>query len=291
MADERFSLKLASDVAFYLDEAKVPNLLFGWLAMSLVGSRKVSTEVDFVIPDNKMPAAIKTLAETANYPVCKDPNCNELHFDRVRGYTADQSLVLSPNRIHSVAAAHFHLEDGTFILNLHPQSKLLWWLPELTTAAPAAEDPYLMLSTDPRLPPLSVKPALEGVAPTGGPGPCSANLYHPVKILNPGSLTEALLTLLCRDRARQAMGESEEADHLAMLWTLMSSQLYDSCGTSISKHVRPKFKEAWDGLNERDPGMTNVFNAVRALRDRMALANELGPLVDGSKYTPPDDFL
>ncbi|KAL4907251.1 hypothetical protein BDW74DRAFT_176032 [Aspergillus multicolor] len=90
-----------------------------------------------------------------------------------------------------------------------------------------------MLSNDTRLPPFSE---------TGGSGPWPANLYHPVKIMNPSSLTEALLTLLCRERAREVTKYLEEAESLAILWSRMLGLLYDSAGISIPKHVRPKFK-------------------------------------------------
>ncbi|KAL4907250.1 hypothetical protein BDW74DRAFT_148805 [Aspergillus multicolor] len=73
------------------------------------------------------PCWIKTLTETANYPVCNDPKCNELNYDhiQIQGYCLDQNLVMSPNRFHLVPAAHFHLENNKFILSLQPQSKLL----------------------------------------------------------------------------------------------------------------------------------------------------------------------
>ncbi|KAL4908489.1 hypothetical protein BDW74DRAFT_147514 [Aspergillus multicolor] len=212
--------------------------------MSLAGGKEISTEIDFVIPKKQMPAAIITLTETANYPLCRDSTCNELNYDRVTDYCQDQDLIMSSNRYHSVPAAHFHLQNSKFILSLHLQSTLLWWLKELKTGPPTATDPDLMLSNDPRLPPPE----------KGGSGPWPGNLYHPTKILSPSSLTEALLMLFCQDLARRVFDENNgEADRLWRVWAHMLAPLHDEVDSAPVKNVTPKFKEAWDCLNGRMP--------------------------------------
>ncbi|RDW65731.1 uncharacterized protein DSM5745_09470 [Aspergillus mulundensis] len=133
MDPERVSRKLATDVAFYLDEANIANVLFGWQGLILVGNRMVDGEVDFVIPDAQMPTAIKAL-ESVGYLRCNEPDCVELNSDRMGPDEQNGYLVIKRNRCHRVAAAHFHFEAKQYLLSLHLQSSLLWWLSELTTA-------------------------------------------------------------------------------------------------------------------------------------------------------------
>ncbi|KAL4999965.1 hypothetical protein BDV10DRAFT_183838 [Aspergillus recurvatus] len=77
---ERVSRKLASDIASYLGQANVPNL-FGWLALAMAGSPgpEFLNDVNFVIPDGQMSAAIETMV-AAGYPLCADTSCSEFHF-------------------------------------------------------------------------------------------------------------------------------------------------------------------------------------------------------------------
>ncbi|KAL4749330.1 hypothetical protein BDW72DRAFT_204872 [Aspergillus terricola var. indicus] len=272
MDDERVSKKLASDVAFCLDEANVPNLLFGWLALSLAGSRQIINEVDFVIPDAQMPTATATLV-AAGYPLCTDASCVELNYDRVGDRSQDIGMITAKNRYHPVPAAHFHFELGQYLLSLHMQSSLLWWLPRLQPGAPAADDPDLTLSNDPKLPPYSEN---------GGSGPWASNFY-PVKILNPNSLTEAVIMLHCRDTARE--------HRLYTLWSFMLCFLGDadgSLGERHEKHLRPKFHLAWECLNVRISMQGSVYREMRLLRNELARAGELGPLIDCNTWQPPE---
>ncbi|KAI9373512.1 hypothetical protein BJX61DRAFT_541664 [Aspergillus egyptiacus] len=273
MDDERFSKKLAADVAFHLDEAGVPNLLFGWLALSLVGSREILTEIDFVIPDAQIPTATATLV-ALGYPLCAHPRCAELTFDRVGDRCRHMGLITSDNRYHPVAAAHFHLKSGQYLLSLHAQSSLLWWLPELQPGPPAADDPDLTLSNDSKLPPY---------AENGGTGPWPGDL-HPVKILNPNSFTEAVIMLYCRDSARDL--------RLYSVWIRIMSSLMDAdgiLGQRVEKHLRPKFQLAWDCFNQRIPiaPLESYYKEMKLLRNRLARAGELGPLIDANTWQPP----
>ncbi|RDW65729.1 uncharacterized protein DSM5745_09468 [Aspergillus mulundensis] len=218
-----------------------------------------------------MPTAISTLVGFG-YPLCTDPNCLQLRHNRVRvrrGRNAHEYLV--NNQFHPVPAAHFHFESNRILLSLHVQSALLWWLPELQTGPPAADDPHLMLSNDPRLPPASHQ----------GSGPWGDD-FHPIKILNPNSLTEAAIFLYCRDAARKHC--------LTALWVRMMRRLGDVDGVSPTKHLsRPDFQVAWDCLNQRGPGIF-IYREIQLLRNRLARAGELGPLINVNTWQPPDNW-
>ncbi|RDW65730.1 uncharacterized protein DSM5745_09469 [Aspergillus mulundensis] len=127
-----------------------------------------------------------------------------------------------------------------------------------------------MLSNNIRLPPAS----------EGGSGPWVGD--HGVRILNPATFTEAIMMLWIRERAVQ------EYD-LASMWAFFLQALCDYPGGSgVQKNVRPKFKDAWDRHNGRgeDPD-ENVWDALIEMRDRLACAGELGPLVDPTTWQPP----
>ncbi|KAL4778065.1 hypothetical protein BJX76DRAFT_363083 [Aspergillus varians] len=68
----------AAYVAEVLDGTGVPNVLWGWWATSLVGRHK---EVKFVIPDEKLEAALNALA-AKGIRHCTDPICPELEEDQ-----------------------------------------------------------------------------------------------------------------------------------------------------------------------------------------------------------------
>jgi hypothetical protein len=66
---------------------------------------------------------------------------------------------------------------------------MAWWLPDLESGDPPADDPYFMLSTDAQRPPAR--------AADGPSGPWIQ--YYPVKILQSGPFTEAVMMCACRD--------------------------------------------------------------------------------------------
>ncbi|KAL2822036.1 hypothetical protein BJX63DRAFT_427387 [Aspergillus granulosus] len=173
---------LAADVARILDEAAVTNILFGWMAVSLVGKDFGFQEIDFVVSDNKLQVATDALIY-AGFPLCTIHNCSELESCRNKK-TRNQDELKAKNRHHPVAACHFHImEPGQALVSLHRKSNILWWLPDAIEERPATSNPHLWLSTDSRL------------HLGSGPWP---KLY-PIKILNPNWLAKAVLSLLCRD--------------------------------------------------------------------------------------------
>ncbi|OJJ30458.1 hypothetical protein ASPWEDRAFT_32634 [Aspergillus wentii DTO 134E9] len=109
---------LAAETAEVLDEAKIPYVLWGYLAVAFAGENLPTKEIELVIPDEHLQAATETLAQ-AGYHV------------------------------------HFHtdgMDDFFGLLSLFKKSTTLWWLPEFPQGLAPADDPHFMLSTDRRLP-------------------------------------------------------------------------------------------------------------------------------------------
>ncbi|KAL2871456.1 uncharacterized protein BJX67DRAFT_377225 [Aspergillus lucknowensis] len=170
-----FGAKHAVNMARILDEANVGNVLWGWLAVSLIQNDRHFPEIEFVIPDKQIQLATDALV-AAELPLCTDAQCSELRSDRLKwnarprdpqqplfvDLAQDQAqgvsdwskdnlaAILAHNRRHPVGAAHFHLD--THVLHLLRQSEILFWMPEIPPGPPAADDLDLMLSTDPSLP-------------------------------------------------------------------------------------------------------------------------------------------
>ncbi|KAL4911850.1 hypothetical protein BDW62DRAFT_207041 [Aspergillus aurantiobrunneus] len=153
-----FGANLAQEVAKAFDEATppVPYVFWGWGTVSLYQIKITFPNIDFVIHDDHIQRAIDTLI-AAGYQICIDTECDEFHEDRARKFLSEsleeraRSMPapgeLLYNRFHSVGAAHFHHES--FVLTLHPQSEILFWLPEIKAGGPEEHDPDLMLSNDP----------------------------------------------------------------------------------------------------------------------------------------------
>ncbi|KAL3452630.1 hypothetical protein BJX65DRAFT_266706 [Aspergillus insuetus] len=212
---------LTADVARILDEAVVSHILFGWMAVSLVG-KDFGFQIEFVVPDSKLQSATGALMK-AGFPLCNIPYCSELEPCRNKN-TRNHDEMKAKNRHHPVAACHFHImKPGQALVSLHKESKLLWWLPQYT-----ASDDHLWLSTDSRLH-LGTCPWLE---------------LYPIKLLNPKWLVKAVLTLLCRDGGQPQTGWE--------MWYSMAQCLVELEKLASGKrtpYFQPELKPACDILS------------------------------------------
>ncbi|KAL4907857.1 hypothetical protein BDW74DRAFT_113054 [Aspergillus multicolor] len=261
--------KLAFDVARLLDQDSIPNVLWGWLGLSLVASDQGNREVEFVIPDNQIDDARKSLA-TAGFTVCTNPKCPELCEDRfpedqwrptfrlmgIERQNATVGAITSFDRYHPVAAAHYHVERQSAeyrILSLHRKSSQLWWLPELKTGPPSSDDRNLTLSNSSRLP-----------TGKGRSGPWTDQ--YPIKVLLPWAFLEAVMLLRCRDYG-----------HTRGLHLLWNPILYLFCphDEELRDKIHPRFRLAWDSLNDRRPEGEMQWLKMRHLRTSLIQAGEL----------------
>ncbi|KAL4965029.1 uncharacterized protein BDV14DRAFT_200294 [Aspergillus stella-maris] len=253
----KFSLRIAADAARALDYAKIPNVLWGWLAVGLLGEDFRYPEVDFVVSDGKLQSAIEALV-AAGFTLCTDSACRERKEDRVAQESSDRlsknelNAITSPSRYHAVPDAHFHLDPSSYeyytVLSLFTQSRFLWkgWWPELTltaartdTECPVADSfspdhPHLMLSSD-----------LDFFDNKDGSGPWMESPYA-VKVLRPSLFAEALTYLWRRnwgDTKNVFMGWRAMLV-LGLLYAKWDNDQRDN----IRRGLKPEFMPVWDGL-------------------------------------------
>ncbi|XHG08406.1 hypothetical protein AWENTII_011510 [Aspergillus wentii] len=69
---------LAAETAEVLDEAKIPYVLWGYLAVAFAGENLPTKEIELVIPDEHLQAATETLAQ-AGYRLCENPVCKDVN--------------------------------------------------------------------------------------------------------------------------------------------------------------------------------------------------------------------
>ncbi|KAL4937465.1 hypothetical protein BDV06DRAFT_226915 [Aspergillus oleicola] len=268
------SRKLASEVAFILDEASIPNMVFGWIGLTLAGSNFGIREVEFVIPDAYIDAAVTALVKAGYDFLCQHPECPELRVDRDQGREdANADAMLQIDRFHAVEAAHFHLDNWGYLLSLHKKSEVLWWLDDRDLALSTdyqghlaqGDHPDLILSNDTsRIPPFLPSTDVTGSGPWVG--------LYPVRTLNPHSYTGAIMLLVCRN-----MGHVERLDRM---WGSILVALKDEGSNSrcrnrgiVFKMVRPLFKPAWEWFNHRPqhgdkPGLMGLVRLREELKAR-----------------------
>ncbi|OJJ64324.1 hypothetical protein ASPSYDRAFT_39018 [Aspergillus sydowii CBS 593.65] len=122
---------------------------------------------------------------------------------------------------------------------LLPQSEIAPWLAEIEPGPPAPGDPDLVMVERPG--------------------------FYPVKILRPASFTEAVIRLLCRDMVRN--------NDLALLWLFMIDRIKED-ETTFSRHLRPEFQAAWNGLMGGG-GYRNHLVEAAQLREKLIAENRL----------------
>ncbi|KAL4930187.1 uncharacterized protein BDV17DRAFT_290165 [Aspergillus undulatus] len=260
------SQRLASLVAFLLDEAHIPNMIFGWTGLTLTGCTFNIREIEFVIPDHLISSATNTLTNAGYSFLCTHPKCPELHVDRDKDRNVNSDPLLQIDRYHSVETAHFHLDDWRYLLSFHKKSEVLWWLDDsdlglsidFCGVLAKGEHADLVLSNNAtRLP-----------APWVG--------LYPVRTLNPHSFTEAVMLLLCRNICH--------AERLDRMWGSILVALKDEDqneekdSSVIRKHVRPLFQPAWDWFNRRSENgdMMGLWKLLE-LREYLIKNGLLGP--------------
>ncbi|OQE72401.1 hypothetical protein PENNAL_c0097G00240 [Penicillium nalgiovense] len=237
----------AADVAKILDEAQVPNILWGAMAGFLVGDwRCYNEDIQFLVLDHLIQTASNALF-AAGFTPCTDPGCDVLK-------TVRNDYLIPPVHFHVQALYPEH-----DVLRLYPKSGQLWSLPDsfdFGTSPPAADDPHLMLSNDSRLPPY---------IPEGMSGPWTE--LYPIKILNRSSFTEAVLWLCFRDL--------DHANGLDTQWVdMLGSARKHPEGITLS----PKFQAMWEEFTLPEAQLTRRrWEPVLELMKEMRSNNELPP--------------
>ncbi|RDW65870.1 uncharacterized protein DSM5745_09609 [Aspergillus mulundensis] len=288
---DRIPAKPAADVARILDHAKVPNVLWGWLAVGLVGLDHRFPQVDFVVPDDKIEAAKEALI-AGGFTLCIDQDCAEQKEDRVAPDSVDlhgplglneMNTLGARNRFHPIADIHFHLEPSKYeyynVLSLFIQSKTLWsgWWPDLVltdactdakcpdTERFPADHPHFMLSSD-----------IDLYKCEDGSGPWAEELYA-VKTLKPSLLVEALIYLFCRDWGH-IKSVDEGWQDMILLGLVRVKR--DDQARFIEKDLNPVLQPLWNNLNcrTRKPEGVNKWDIIREFRQSLIDNNRMPPL-------------
>ncbi|KAJ0420968.1 hypothetical protein BJY00DRAFT_312636 [Aspergillus carlsbadensis] len=133
-----------SQIARLLDEAGVPNFMWGEPYLGILGSSTAFFFSMWVVPDHLIDQAGEALAK-ASFPPCKHgrDTCTTFH-ERIT---------------HPYPDHHFHT-DLTYPdawptlsagVHLYKKSRLFWEFSDPTPGPPPPNDPYYMLAGDPRI--------------------------------------------------------------------------------------------------------------------------------------------
>ncbi|PLB53542.1 hypothetical protein P170DRAFT_463197 [Aspergillus steynii IBT 23096] len=175
--------ELESYVARLLDEAGVPNFIWGEAIISILGVPTQITSSSWAIPDSLIDTAAKVL-DDAKFPPCTQGR--------------EHCRVFNSMSTHPYPDYHWHTdhryptEPPTFTTGvfLYRKSRLFWTFPEPPIGRPPPGDRFYMLTSDPRI--RRLNPISRG--------PQSADpAVYPVKMPTPARYTEAMLLLTLRD--------------------------------------------------------------------------------------------
>ncbi|KAJ5591894.1 uncharacterized protein N7459_002263 [Penicillium hispanicum] len=243
------AIKPVTEFARILDEAKVPNVLWGKHAVVLHAD--ASRRPELIVPDDLIEVASNAIA-AAGYEACLDKQCPERQIFQ---------------RKYPVADAHFHFHNeycskDECTMSLFAKSRLLWWLPDFQLGPPAVDDPDLLLSTDMRIPPYRF-------ASNIGPW---IDLY-PVKALNQNSYLEAMLRLYIRDCDH--MNSFDECWLYFIHRCEEDREFSEQKEPMIKRTMRPSFHKFWHARFERSPAENRA--ALRDLRMELEKLNEMPP--------------
>ncbi|KAL4964568.1 uncharacterized protein BDV14DRAFT_200853 [Aspergillus stella-maris] len=208
--------RIAAQVACILDAVRVWNMLWGWVAVSLLGVDEGIPDIEFLVPDEQVIQAKDALIN-AGHRLCQDLNCPELSVDRAREVFRNTGHVLpSRSQYHIVPDYHFHHGPSATI-------SLLYRL--------EAGDPGVMLSTDgDELPPADEM---------GSTGPW-LDIY-PVRLLIPDTFLKALGHLVKEDEG------DENGESILLLWKFMIHSLCVVRGLRIEE--KALISMIWTMLN------------------------------------------
>lgn len=253
---------IASFLASILDDAHVPNVLWGGQAADIFNDLEDgvrSRNLEYVIPDEALDAAIRALDFYEEHQLCLDTNCASVQ----------------PHQGSQVPDAHFHTPclqaipvptagvtlpdtmDGQDVIGidticLFVKSKVLWWLPDFTLSSPKSSV-HTMNAKEYR------RWSAEWRA------------LYPFKILKPMVFVEALIMLLCRDHGNTNSG----FEYWQVLIDAMTGKYFREEAGQV---LRPVFRSFWLELNYAPKWLAQPWDMLPAMRETLILARELPPV-------------
>ncbi|KAL4908889.1 hypothetical protein BDW74DRAFT_74251 [Aspergillus multicolor] len=186
--------RLEAYVTRLLEEVDIPSFIWGEPYLSILGSTTGFLFSGYVIPDEHIDRAAEVL-EKAKFPPCTLGNkCT--HFWELCTHPYPDFHWHTDLRYFELPEGPKDPNDFIFFsggVHLFRKSRLFWEFPDPPLGVPPEDDPYYMLTSDPRINqryPCHVR----GRQPKG---------YYPVKMPVPARYFEAMVLLRMRDvRAR-----------------------------------------------------------------------------------------
>ncbi|KAL3469583.1 hypothetical protein BJX99DRAFT_265046 [Aspergillus californicus] len=252
-------VELASKAARILDQANVPNILWGWIALGLCGARTGHGDIDFVIPDDSIEQATLAL-ERSGYQMCTSEECNELKNDRCwelahednptwETIIADDTLDGASNRYHPVPLVHFHVYEGRrpSVISLQCKSEIFPWLPEYGAGPPEPDSLFSIRAND---------------------------LLK--EILREDVFTESVLWYVV---SNLNFPTDPQMDWWGEMLDALSDEMYEP---GFRRRLHPRFRLIWEYLMDRKPKNHDRMVPLATLRERMIETKEIqGPSLKG----------
>ncbi|KAJ4386112.1 hypothetical protein N0V93_009004 [Gnomoniopsis smithogilvyi] len=178
--------KFVSSIAQALNAAEVPCVLWGHCLLRVHGVPTIVASVDFVVPDDSLEIAAKTLTNTKLLSPCPD---------------LSTCLASSPDRYTPPAAAHLHIDSSEVTVGIYTQSETLWFLPRLDISFPP-DTQHKKLELPQQFCLASDRTILPPWRPGRGSGAFQSG-YHPILVPKAHVLLEAFLRLYARDLGKK----------------------------------------------------------------------------------------
>ncbi|KAL3469510.1 hypothetical protein BJX99DRAFT_265124 [Aspergillus californicus] len=184
----RIDVPFEAAIAQLLDEAGVPNFIWGEPYLSYIGTSTGHCYSAWVVPDNCIDKAAVTLRNAGFPPCIKGSKCIHFIWDAThpwpdRHFHTDHVYPEIPER------ATDHVPEGNRGVHLFKKSRLFPSFKDPVLGTPAPDDRYYMTTADPRI----------KAHPRYGIRRRQADDHYPVRMPVPARYFEALLLLRLRD--------------------------------------------------------------------------------------------
>ncbi|PLB43194.1 hypothetical protein P170DRAFT_369818 [Aspergillus steynii IBT 23096] len=216
---------LVGSISSLLNDAGIPNLLWGNYLLTIYGVPTIVDGVSFIVPDALIEPGLSTLLHSGFLPCTPSFECP--HSNDAKGFSTN---------------AHLHINEE-LVISLYGKSDMLWELPDFDIAT---QNTDIMSASDPQLP-----PTILGRGQGRFPSHLSA-----VRIPSAVRYCEAILFLLCRD-----YGHLREYYWMAMLTYLM--EYVDGTDILREESLREEYTPFYGAIIQGDPDMWLHLDTLR----------------------------
>ncbi|PWY95099.1 hypothetical protein BO94DRAFT_218645 [Aspergillus sclerotioniger CBS 115572] len=259
--------ELCASIARILDNAQVPNVLWGRLLESAYGfmDHLNLPVVSFIIPDKMIDSAYQALMTEPLLNECKGEHCE--HYYHQSGDPRERTM--KPARhLYLPLDLNMKYYHPYIVLELYRESDILLGFPAIPLGTPPHHDEYYMSTDDKRLPDIMGDCGRFNHPKGNGDETFNPEKY-PFKVLTVTKAVENLILLRCRDKGYH--------EHCDRLWSEMLEHIriqVVGCGTVEIGKLEEGFQKIWDntGVMNRSPD-----SLVDDLREKLKEENALPP--------------